>query len=577
MALSSNTDNTSSSSNNNNNQIIMPDQESSPSEHEHQHHHRQSHLYHRQQHRHSTHTRAHYVTRLMDKFQTALEALGALAPRTTTRQEEEERTERMQAMSNFIFESMSNTARNYHYVQHVFDVIEGNVCRTTSPTDADDDEEPVLDAVAVLAALFHDCVYSPVDGGLSTLQRQKLRGAIVEEEAVPPTAGESSTATATVILRTPPQAAATDDDDLLLRLVLGIFGFEPGQILSPIQGQNEFLSAVIAVRELEPLLPKEILVQIAACIEATIPFRAPDASGAKPMDRLYARLCQTVRDGALDLSEEECVRAVQRAALVGNEDVGNFGSTDHAWFLDNTWSLLPESNEALREEELYTVEQFLFAVYKLRGFFGFMRPELVFQTFRGVPDPATTERLTRNAARNLHLGGKYVSAKLLMISVIAAFAELTGGDSPISLFMGDMTSRKRRAETMRLECPASQFSSDPEFCNACDGCCCSHGSRCCKDVYELLVKGRTRETFFDARQSPFSAYLYCSIGDDGLKRVMGNYHFYPMTPAAATELLAALPRANIVHIGEVLAEMAVSRKEEILNVLRTLPSAEPEK
>lgn len=49
-----------------------------------------------------------------------------------------------------------------------------------------------------------------------------------------------------------------------------------------------------------------------------------------------------------------------------------------------------------------------------------------------------------------------------------------------------------------------------------------------------------------------------------------------MTPATATELLAELPQASIMYIGEVLAELAVSCKEEILNVLQTLPS-EPEK
>jgi len=505
-----------------------------------------SHLPHQHNHHHN---RDYYVSRLTETFHNALSSLGVLSSSSISELSLQE-TDKIESMSNFIYDSMSNTARNYHFVQHVFDLLEGNVCRTK-------DGEQVLDEIAVLAAIFHDCVYSQVDGGLSALQREKLRGVIVQDES-------------DGVLRTAP--TSIDGEDSVSRMVMSIFGFRGDQTLSPMMGQNEFLSATIAVRELEPLLSTEQLVAIAVAIEATCPFRPP-VDGKSALDLLFERLCNTVGDFGLEMSDDDCVRAVQRAAILANEDVGNFGSTDHAWFLDNTWSLLPESNEALRDQDLYTVNHFLIAVYKLHGFFGFLQPDLIFQDFRGVP--SMTDSLTRHAARNLHVGGKYVSAKLLMISVIAAFAELTGGaDVPISLFIGDLPSRKRRAGSLRMESPPQLPPLDA--CCECSGCLCSHGSECCPEVYELLVNGRTRETSFDVRQSPVSAYFYSCIGDDGLQSVLSSFQPYPMTRETANKLLAALPRAAINYVGESMAHLAVSRKQEILDVLQSLPRKQQE-
>jgi len=55
----------------------------------------------------------------------------------------------------------------------------------------------------------------------------------------------------------------------------------------------------------------------------------------------------------------------QRVALrhdVANRDVGNFASQDPTVFLDNTWKLLPETNNALRGQRLYTVTDYRLAI-----------------------------------------------------------------------------------------------------------------------------------------------------------------------------------------------------------------------
>ena len=110
--------------------------------------------------------------------------------------------------------------------------------------------------IAILSAMFHDCVYFNIDGGLSELQATKLAGVLLIEK------NDQEQLDKTLI-----HPDASSDD--LLRLVVLMFGYEFGQEVTPHKGLNEFLSAVIAVRELEPLLPREVLAQIACCIEAT--------------------------------------------------------------------------------------------------------------------------------------------------------------------------------------------------------------------------------------------------------------------------------------------------------------------
>jgi hypothetical protein len=458
-----------------------------------------------------------YIARLMVRMDACFEKLGVESTADET-------VRKMESMSILIHESMSISSRNYHSVQHVFDI-----------------SKHLDDPIAILSALFHDCVYHNIDGGLSDIQKVFLQGVLLVEdkEDGPPA------------LKVHPDSTA----DKLLSLVIQIYGFVPGQELTPMTGLNEFLSAVIAVRELEFLLPLPSLARIACCIEATIPFR-PDIDGKSCSERLYERMLKASSDFSLNMSDNDCVVAVQQAAILSNEDVGNFGSEDQLWFLDNTWSLLPESNEALRKQYLYTVKDFQFAVFKMTGFFGFLKPTVVFQQFHGVPPDEEMNRLTNNCRRNLEVGKKYVAAKLLSISVLAAFAELTGGDAPISLFMGDLPSRHHVSR--RLEDALPQAKTTPH--EGCD-----------EVVYNILAHGRRSETAFDVRQSPLAAYFYSFLGDEGVEKILSDIKVYPMSSDTATALLTKLPREAVLHVSGSMINFAISRRKLIRNLVEQLP------
>ena len=421
------------------------------------------------------------------------------------RQQQQLTITKLESMAILIYESMSISTRNYHSVQHIFDI-----------------SQQLDDPVAILAACFHDCIYYHVDGGLTPIQAYLLAGTYDDDnissssshQEAESTAAEGKsmnshscntdrlsppkdkpnvhdsdrtgfTFRATKSLGTTATAgsvASTDNDPatgkevgddghcsqrhlLLLQMVESIFGYQPNQVIHVGNGLNEFLSAVIAVRELSGLLSIDQLAQIACCIEATIPFRPVDKdSGKTHMDRLYDRMVLTARKfqlkGLLATNDEEVdgnannadkddakftypeiVKCIQRACILSNCDVGNFGTTDRFWFLDNTWSLLPETNESLRNQFVYSVQQFHHAMKKMYDFFGFLQPEVVFHQFRNVPSKDELDRMINECRKNLEFGKTYVAAKLLAMSLVAALAVLTGGDgAPLSLFTGDLTS-----------------------------------------------------------------------------------------------------------------------------------------
>eukprot|EP00527_Entomoneis_sp_CCMP2396_P000853 CAMPEP_0198140930 /NCGR_PEP_ID=MMETSP1443-20131203/4013_1 /TAXON_ID=186043 /ORGANISM="Entomoneis sp., Strain CCMP2396" /LENGTH=528 /DNA_ID=CAMNT_0043803509 /DNA_START=64 /DNA_END=1650 /DNA_ORIENTATION=- len=499
--------------------------------------------------------RGTYITRLV---MTLEECLAKLGVNTTTHVDLLALIERMACL---IHESMSVSSRNYHSVQHVFDVAENLII-----------DEPI----AVIAALFHDCVYYHVDGGLSDLQYEKLKGAVTRA------AGAANGVSGCGCLQNTPICEAHKTthcaDDTLLCMVEKIFGYSVGQAVNHTNGLNEFLSAIIAVRELAPVLPRPTLAKIACCLEATIPFRPVDTkTGESCMDKLFDKMTKVNVDFSLGFSQEEVVTCVQRAADLSGADVLNFGTGDVFWFLDNTWSLLPESNEGLRRSHLYTVQQFQFAVFKMYGFFCFLQPEVIYPFYQNFPAPETIQERVGHASNNLHVGRSYVGAKLLSLSILSAVAELTGGDAPISLFMGDLPSRHtsiaspigqtgKHDKLSSLTGPAGLMGVDLVDEGEEDFSDIKYN----KDVYEVLSKGRRTESSFDVRQSPLAASFYRALGDADLKQIFVDMKVYPMTADVAWALLRRLPEKIVGDVIQNLSYTAISRTDKILQVLKSL-------
>jgi hypothetical protein len=147
-----------------------------------------------------------------------------------------------------------------------------------------------------------------------------------------------------------------ETSDETIEMVNVTFGFDIGHKLGIFAGLNEYLSAILAVTELRALCSREVLLQITMCIEATIPFRKHDSSGKQFTDRLFDRCWGYVEQSQVSLTRDDIIKAVQRAVVLSNNDVGGFSAADTRFFLKNTWNLLPESNPTLRNVGMYTLE-----------------------------------------------------------------------------------------------------------------------------------------------------------------------------------------------------------------------------
>ncbi len=446
------------------------------------------------------------LQRLIRLFREALQTLGAKADE-----------DRLEALAVFVNATMSGPGRAYHDIEHVFEVAAG--------------AEPVQ----TLAALFHDVVYLQADGSLPEREAVLLTD-VVEQRADG------------IVLR-----PFAETRDRLRAMLQCLFAIEPENVRPTFGGLNEFLSALLATRQLQPLLPSMTLVRIAACIEATIPFRAPDSSGRTPPEALFRRLAIVNERFDLGMQSADREQAVRQAVEVANRDVAVFAAEDTGRFLASSWKLLPESNPLLRWEAGYTLAGYQQGVSKMARSTHRLDPTLVFPHFLGTPDETTWRRRTDAARRNIQLSAHYLDAKLLAISVLSALANLTGGDAPVALFMGDLPTADRRSQ--RLE----------DYLETAD----PPGRDLDPEVFRLLAEGRRYDDRFDLKHSPLAAHIYKRVGTRGVVRLV-RYAEAPLDPTYARRLLQALPGGLLQEIVRACCKIAVTRKQKLIRLIQEI-------
>jgi hypothetical protein len=370
----------------------------------------------------------------------------------------------LERIAELIIATMAGPWRYFHTPEHIFEVGESG------------------DAVEVLAALFHDLVYVQVDQGVSiNISRhiapfiKEIRGELVifPENELP--------------------------KDQMFELAATIFGFAPNQSLSPFAGQNEFLSAVIAAKSLEPFLKPSAIAEILACIEATIPFRSNSSTGLTCSEILYQRLVAANFQFNLGLKDSEMVEAVKRAVRLSNRDVENFATQHSAHFLDNTWNLLPETNHQLTNSNSYTVRGYRTSLQKMEGFISFLKPEVVFHHFQGYPDEESFAELVARTKKNLEVAKLYLGIKLTTIALLEALSCRIGLDIPISTMMGELPAYGQKVAGLEHYLPTvnSRYNA---------------GSPIENEVFELLDKGRSQESAYDLKNSPLATFIVKSAG-----------------------------------------------------------------
>ena len=340
------------------------------------------------------------------------------------------------------------------------------------------------DPVEMLAGAFHDVVYVQVDAGIP-FRLTNCISPVVEQ------IGDA------MALR------QEQPGDRNLLWLLSLFDLAPGQFLNPRRGQNEFLSALVAVKFLEPYLATEVLLAIAVCIEATIPFRNGPQPDNLP-ERMFQRLQQICQEHGLAVSEAEQVAMIRRSVRVANRDVMSFAESSAAHFLADTWNLLPE-NHQFSPGGLHRIQDYREVIEKTDDFFLNLEPSCIFRQFRGEPSAETFAEWEQQMQENLAVGRLYLSCKLVAIALLEAVASPFGPQTALSLFMGTLP-ESTGGPPLRLE----QFFPPPHW----SGPALSEKEA---QVWQLLSEGRAASSHQgDVLYSPLATFMLQFHGFESL-------------------------------------------------------------
>lgn len=410
-----------------------------------------------------------------------------------------------------VHQSMDSKARAYHTAGHVFGLCEG------------------MNPRQVLAALFHDVVYVQLDGGLPLQAIHLLKGVTRNDGDI-------------MIL------AQIDPADAATLLCARVFGFEPGQALQLYGGLNEFLSAVLAARLLQVYLKPVDLLAVVACIEATIPFIAPNAQGENRTQALAKRVSTEAKRLSITGDSAATVNAILHDAVaLSNRDVGGFAQSDIGRFLSSTWLLIQESNAPLLAIGIYSLTDYRSAFVRMNEFLSSVNPDHIFLAHDGVPNAAQSESMRAAAHRNIRFACDFLDAKIVSIAAIEALALCTGGNCPISMFLGDI--RNTYGKPDRIE---DFLVPPPAVTNPLN-----------HELLHVFEKGRPLESSNDLTASPLTTFIYRSMGHQGTVEALQAAQTMFADNATALAFLRSLPRDMVIAIAGACSEIALSRRDAL--------------
>lgn len=290
------------------------------------------------------------------------------------------------------------------------------------------------------------------------------------------------------------------------------------------------------------------------------------------------------------------LKAIHCSVDLANRDLSNFAGEDPSEFLSNTWYLLAESNICLRHDVTGKISSFVTALKKMYGFFKNLDPNAIFCSFRNEPGDDIVLNLTQRAEKNIRIATKYIQTKILGLSLVAALAELTGGDATLIMFVRGMSVDDRpgrkfdlrsvnenslllssgKQDSYRLHDLLSQEDEIEDKSEALPGHMSyieNFGSvprtrskpEYNDDVYSLLKYGRKVEARFDLINSPVAAYLYGMLGCKG---VDGPFEFCacPMDATNAERLLDSLPRDAVALIATACSRIVLTRSQQLTDI-----------
>lgn len=299
-------------------------------------------------------------------------------------------------------EAMSGPERAYHTLPHALMVAGSD------------------DPIEILIGLFHDIVQLDTDAGIPPSLENVLHDfttTCAEQSSDDIDAPDHRQISCV-------HHPSVRPPDRWTTAVQTIFRIAPDAELTRVNGHNEFLSALVAARSLEPWLDAAAMIGLVAGIETTIPFRSDPRSSLHELRESIRRLNQ---ENPLGLDTDQVDTLLRRAVRVANRDVQGFSDTNLAAFLGDTFTLLMESCPSRYSAYTVRLDAYRRALQKMTKFLSSISAAQVFRQFIDEPALTTHHDRQRRAAFNLQVVVIVLSARLL--STILLEAEL-GDDKP---------------------------------------------------------------------------------------------------------------------------------------------------
>jgi hypothetical protein len=418
----------------------------------------------------------------------------------------------VQELVMLVHQCMEGKTRTYHTAFHVLGLCEG------------------LQPIQVLAALFHDVVFYQLDGGFPVSVSALLK------DVTRPESGSL-------------RLLEIASDDQALALCADIFDFRPDEIMSPNRGMNEFLSAVVAVRLLHQRLSSAQLIAVVACIELTIPFRAPDAKGNTPAEVLAQRVqarCAVLFDSATQRADF-VKTTLTEAVIFANRDIAGFIEAPPEHCLSNSMLLIEESMMPQAASGASSLLTYRGALLGMDNFLSQLNPAHVGQSFAGHPDASGVIQMQATTQKNIAFVRDYLAAVLSSVAIIEALARSTGTDYPMTMFLSSMNA----AEADFFPVPTA-------------------GALVSAELLHLLDNGLAPEENPGLNALPLTACVYRFLGQEAAQHTLRQAKQMFDGDLAPRAFLRNLNRDMVCAIIRKAAKTNAAHKEALLALERSL-------
>jgi hypothetical protein len=185
----------------------------------------------------------------------------------------------------------------------------------------------------------------------------------------------------------------------------------------------------------------------------------------------------------------------------------------------------------------------------MRGFMMFVEPEMVFGQYHGVPPENEYREMTELARANITVARDYLRIRLVAIAILEALAQVSGGDTPLSIFMGDLTDQA--GNSPRIEDFLPKIPTPPWVDQA-------------PVIRDLLEVGRASESNFDTRNSRLSLFVFKSLNPSEMDHSFEMSLEFFSGKIKPEEFLDQMDKPLITAIAKASASMVLMRRDKLI-------------